>query len=81
MTDKIDFSTMENPETFVPEHMRDGYERYFEFGISPGSFGMAIINLDEAQAKNRADHINIHHIETQIEWMKKYSPQHQRKGN
>lgn len=68
----IDYKTMNNPETFVPHHMRDGYRLYIEHGISPGSFGQAIIAGDEDAARNRADWINKDHIETQIAWVKKY---------
>lgn len=66
------YEAMDEPETFVPRHMRDGYKRYIDHGIEPGSFGMAIINGDREGARARADHINIDHIETQIEWVQKY---------
>lgn len=68
----IDYKTMDDAETFVPHHMRGGYQRYFEHGIPTGSFGEAILNLDAEAARTRADHININHIDTQIAWMEKY---------
>lgn len=68
----MDYKTMDDPETFVPHHMRDGYKLYVEHGISPGSFGSAILRGDTEDARNRADHINARHIETQIAWVKKY---------
>lgn len=69
----IDYSKMDERETFVPHHMREGYRMYFEHGINPGSFGQAILNLDPEDAMGRADHINIHHIDSQINWVKKYA--------
>ena len=71
----IDYKTMDEPETFVPQHMRGGYMRYFEHGISPGSFGQAILNLDAELARRRADHVNINHIESQIAWVKQQTNQ------
>lgn len=68
----IDYSTMDDKETFVPHHMRGAYQRYIEHGIDAGSFGMAIINLDTEGAVIRADSINMFHIETQMAWVKKY---------
>jgi len=66
----IDYETMNEPETFVPPHMRDGYKRYFEYGIDPGSFGQAIIDGDAEAARARADWINENHIDSQIKWVK-----------
>ena len=68
----IDYSTMDDKETFVPHHMRGAYQRYIEHEIEAGSFGMAIINLDGDMARRRADPVNIHYIETQMAWVKKY---------
>lgn len=64
---------MDDPETFVPHHMRSGYMLYIEHGISPGSFGDACIRGDIEAATRRADHINVNHIESQIEWCKRYA--------
>lgn len=69
---KINYEAMNEPETFVPHHMRDGCKLFLERGIPPGSFGQAIIRGDLEDAKNRADHINAHHIESQMAWVKKY---------
>lgn len=66
----INYEAMDNPETFVPHHMRGGYQRFFEHGISPGSFGQAILDGDAERARARADHININHIESQIAWVR-----------
>ena len=73
ITDKekpmINYETMDDPETFVPPHMRDGYKRYFEHGIEMGGFGMAIIKQDAEWARVKADSVNINHIDTQMAWV------------
>jgi len=70
----INYDTMDDPETFVPRHMRGSYKRYFEQGLDAGSFGMAVINLNPHKAKCLADVVNSQHIETQIEWVKRHAP-------
>lgn len=62
---------MDQGETYVPDHMREGYIRYIEHGIDTGSFGMAIIQGDKELAMLKADHININHIDSQIEFFNK----------
>lgn len=74
----VDYEAMDNKETFVPHHMRGAYQRYFDFGISPGSFGDAVIRGDRQAALDRADFINKHHIDSQIAWVKMNS-QHTKK--
>ena len=76
---EIDYKTMDDPETFVPHHMRGGYKLYVEHGISPGSFGSAILEQDVEKARRMADHINAGCIDTQIAWVKKYVPQNTEK--
>lgn len=75
----IDYEAMDKPETFVPPHMRDGYRLYFEHGISPGSFGQAILRCDAEDAKARADFINVNHIESQINWVKLHTKREETK--
>ena len=75
----INYDAMDDPETYVPQHMRDGYKLFFEHGISPGSFGQAILRGDKRDAMARADWINIHHIDSQLAWMEKYAPTTERK--
>ena len=43
----------------LPEHMRDGFMRWIEYGIEPGHFGMAIICNDLFEAFRRADSTNL----------------------
>lgn len=61
---------MKQKETFVPEHMREGYIRYINNGIDTGSFGMAIIQGNKELALLRADFTNINHIDSQIEFFR-----------
>jgi len=68
---KIDYESMDDEATFVPHHMRGAYQRFFERGYSPGSFGEAILDGNEEDAKHRADHFNAPHIKTQIAWINK----------
>lgn len=42
----------------LPEHIRDGVQRYFEDGIPPGGFLSAVICNDLFGALGRADDIN-----------------------
>jgi len=42
----------------VPEHMREGLERYVEHHIRPGSFLMAVLENNLVLAAGRADDIN-----------------------
>lgn len=65
-------NAMDKPETFVPHHMRGGYVRYIEHNISPGSFGIACLNGDHEAALIRADHVNKNHVDSQIEWCKRF---------
>jgi hypothetical protein len=43
----------------LPEHMRDGFMRWIEYGIEPGDFGMAVICNNLFEAFGRADATNI----------------------
>lgn len=42
----------------LPEHMRDGFQRYIERGIPGGSFMNAVLANDLMGAMQRADDIN-----------------------
>lgn len=42
----------------IPEHCRDGMQRYIEQGILPGDFLQAVICNDLVLAASRADYIN-----------------------
>lgn len=43
----------------LPEHVRGGFERWIEYGISPGNFGWAVIINDLFKAVAYADKINL----------------------
>ena len=44
--------------SILPEHMREGAQRWIENGIYPGDFLTAVIHNDLTGAVGRADHIN-----------------------
>lgn len=70
----VNYEAMNDPETFIPEHMRDGFKLWFENRISPGSFGMAVLTNDLKEAIGRADHINRNHINSIVAWLYNYAP-------
>lgn len=43
----------------LPEHIRDGVQRYIEEGICPGSFLQAVITNNLKESFKRADEVNI----------------------
>lgn len=65
----INYDAMNEDFTFVPHHMRGGFERWFEHGIPPGGFGMAVLSNDLKDAYGRADHINKNHIGSIVAWL------------
>ena len=42
----------------LPEHMRGAFQRWIDYGIEPGSFGMAVICNDLFEAFGYADQTN-----------------------
>lgn len=65
---------MDEHFTFVPHHMRDGFKRWIEEGLYPGSFGTAIINNDLTTACGKADHVNAQHITSIVAWFYNHAP-------
>jgi hypothetical protein len=65
---------MDEPETYVPEHMREPFQRWIEYGISPGSFGFALLSNDLKGSFLLADHINSRHIKSIFTWFYNYAP-------
>lgn len=76
MTDELSLErakrAMDERETFVPHHMRDGYYYYLKQGRPLGSFGTAIVEGDQEVATMRADSVNQLHIKSQLEWAKQH---------
>lgn len=68
------YEAMDERESFVPHHMRDGFKLWIEKGIEPGSFGMAILTNNLAEAFGRADHINKPNIGTIVSWFYNFAP-------
>lgn len=59
----------------LPEHMRDGMQRYIEHGIPPGSFLAAVLSNDLRGAYERADYINQLVIGDYLRYLYSYAPQ------
>lgn len=53
--------------TLLPEHMRDSMKRWIQFGISPGSFGLAILRNNLTESFLMADAINRQRM---VDWVK-----------
>lgn len=71
---QVNYEAMNDPYSFVPHHMRDGYRLWIERGISPGSFGRAILDNDLAGACGKADTINQNHIFSTVAWFYNFAP-------
>lgn len=70
----INYDAMKEYYTFIPEHMRDGFRRWVENGIEPGSFGMAVICNDLREACGCADPTNQQHLVSTVAWFYNFAP-------
>ena len=70
----INYDAMNDPHTYVPFHMREGFKLWIEHAISPGSFGMAVLSNDLTNAINFADSINKWHLNGIVSWLFYYAP-------
>lgn len=68
------YDMMDDPHSFVPHHMREGFRLWIENGILPGSFGTAILENNLSNAIGKADHINEQHIKSIVSWVYNYAP-------
>ena len=68
------YDTMNYAETYIPEHMRGAFQRWIEYGISPGSYGHYILSNDLKGALGQADTINRKHIFSTVSWLYNYAP-------
>lgn len=68
------YEAMNETFSFVPHHMRDGFKLWIERGISPGSFGRAVLDNDLKGAFGKADHINQAAIGSIVAWFYNYAP-------
>jgi hypothetical protein len=69
------YKTMDNPDTYVPDHMRESFKLWIEQAISPGSFGMAVLRNDLMLSLTRADVTNARHLRTIALWVYNYAPE------
>lgn len=58
----------------LPEHMQDGFKRYFEDRIPMGSFGMAVVSNDLKEAFGRADEVNRERMFDIVSWLYNNAP-------
>lgn len=70
----LNYEMMEDPYSFVPHHMRDGYKLWIEKGILPGSFGTSVLENDLAGAIGKADHINLRYLASTVSWFYNFAP-------
>ena len=58
----------------IPDYMQGGIIRYYENGISPGSFLTAVIDNDLREAVGRADDTNKHCLHKYVMWFYNQAP-------
>ena len=58
----------------LPEHMRGGMYRWIEYGILPGSFGLAILRNNLVDSYGKADEINLDYMKQWAFWLYNYAP-------
>ncbi len=62
--------------SLLPEHMRDGLERYYWDGIPPGGFMTSVLANELYQACARADTINRNRLIDIVNFMVWHMPAH-----
>lgn len=65
---------MNDPEMFVPEHIRGGLIRYLELGIPPGGFLTAVLENNLFEAFGRADQTNQRALFGIVSWIYNNAP-------
>ncbi len=61
-------------DTVPVAHMAGGMRRYFENGISPGSFGKALLSNDLCETLARADDDNAACVRQWVQWLYNNAP-------
>jgi hypothetical protein len=61
-------------DTVPVSYMADSFRLYFERGISPGSFGAALLCNDLRESFARADDTNSQHIRQWVQWLYDNAP-------
>jgi hypothetical protein len=54
--------------------MQEAFQRYFDYGFEPGSFGMAVLCNDLTGAVLRADHWNKQMLPGTVQWLVNNAP-------
>lgn len=68
------------PDTYVPENIRGGIERYIECGITGGNFLEAVLCNDLKGACFSADPVTVNFLPSIVRWLWNYAP-HQCHGS
>jgi len=58
----------------IPDHTREAFDRYFRYGVEPGSFGMAVLSNDLTMAVFKADQENIRSLYQIVHWLQENAP-------
>lgn len=59
----------------IPEYTKEAFERYFENGWLPGSFGTAVLSNNLERAVISADNVNKKCLADIVEWLHHTAPQ------
>lgn len=71
---KAMYDRMDDVETFIPTHIRDGIKMWIEKAVPSGSFVMSVASNDLSGAIGRADHVNKQYLPTIVSWFYNYAP-------
>ncbi len=58
----------------LPEHIREGFQRYIEERCEMGGFGMAVVENDLKEACGRADSTNARRLWDIVAWLYNSAP-------
>lgn len=69
------YLAMLDPDTWIPENLREGFKLWVEHGILPGSFATAVLVNDLAAACMCSDQESHKHLRTISRWLRFYAPE------
>lgn len=65
---------MDDKDYDMTVDMQDAFQRYFDHGFEPGSFGTAVLCNDLASAVMAADHWNKTRLYGTVQWLYDHAP-------
>ncbi len=71
---QINYEAMEREQTYVPENLRGGIQRWIDLGIRPGDCLCAFLTNNLVGVVNRADPSITPHIASIVRWLACYAP-------